>query len=956
MKTNLLKTGATPDLCPPVTPIECGTEGEIFNSSTLSNSVRVCLAAGEVAQLTAFKLAAGNTIKVFIDAKGNGVECADCGPDDRVPLMDCDGCHQNQLNEFKRQTYVVGPNCFVFVSDSPVGEPFVTMTKVTLDQVPPEFICQEPCYPPVTATVSICPVPNCFTWRGKKYLNLADFVADVQTIVTGATYDAATCTFSAPAGSTFPELTIVACVPCPPLTISAIASGQTSAVVTITGGPATVSISGDCCAAQEGNGPFTFTGLTAGTRYIFTAVSKCGTPSSTECDGCEQSTATTELTTDACPAVTLTMAAAGTNAVTVTVVSGGSAWVQVDDAKQYVANGATATFSGLAPDTEYFAVATSDCGSFTTASAKTLPCPAVVLTQTANTPNSVTVSSNIAATVTLGAQEAVLAAGASHTFTELKELTNYTVKAVTECGAKTVFTAVTAACPAISLTQTSNTTSSITVTLVTGGTASVFVGGEEAVLANGSSHTFTDLTAGKTYTAKVISECGNKATFTLNTAACPAVDFTATALSTTSIEVTAIAGAPLGVSVVSQGGAVLDSIDDLVSTVIFADLPEGAIVTVKAVNECGKKKQLNVNLPDPVANPCPSFSLADASPFFKGFAYVPGDLVDPAATVPYRGGLIYPTSAEGHTVKVVDTDGVTVIGYAANQSKCANPCCTPVVNRISVGGDIIDDSTNNYYVEGEVNKCDGTPVQPTDKLFDVGSLKTCVDGEVVDLTCGMLVKTLPNGCEPECEINTWITQDTQFSGGGVCQVATATSWENGVAIVAKRDFSNVKGSVVFSGPNPPTHFPFTYTNNTGCSVLVEARLTGYPNGTAISYNYELGSIFSITDTLNVTPLSSFSVPTGNPNPSVPSGNPNYMWHNYAVLGVTSTGTGAYETPYQTSTVSGARYRAIVPDGGTLNLFAQAWLVLFEDSAPAGSIIIHTDMQLDITVTKGAAYL
>ena len=57
------------------------------------------MAAGEVAQLTAFKLAAGNTIKVFIDAKGNGVECADCGPDDRVPLMDCDGCHQNQGQE-----------------------------------------------------------------------------------------------------------------------------------------------------------------------------------------------------------------------------------------------------------------------------------------------------------------------------------------------------------------------------------------------------------------------------------------------------------------------------------------------------------------------------------------------------------------------------------------------------------------------------------------------------------------------------------------------------------------------------------------------------------------------------------------------------------------------------------------------------------------------------------------
>lgn len=948
MKTNLLKTGATPDLCPPVTPIECGTEGEIFNSSTLSNSVRVCLAAGEVAQLTAFKLAAGNTIKVFIDAKGNGVECADCGPDDRVPLMDCDGCHQNQLNEFKRQTYVVGPNCFVFVSDAPVGEPFVTMTKVHLDQVPSEFICQEPCYPPVTATVSICPVPNCFTWRGKKYLNLADFVADVQTIVTGATYDAATCTFSAPAGSTFPELTIVACVPCPPLTISAIASGQTSAVVTITGGPATVSISGDCCAAQEGNGPFTFTGLTAGTRYIFTAVSKCGTPSSTECDGCEQSTATTELTTDACPAVTLTMAAAGTNAVTVTVNSGGAAWVEIGDAKQYVANGATATFSGLQPDTEYFAVATSDCGSSSTASVKTLPCPAVVLAQTANTPNSVTISSNIAATVTLGSQEAVVAAGGSHTFTELKELTSYTVKAITECGAKTVFTATTAACPVISLTQTANTTSSITVTLVTGGSASVFVGADEVVLADGASHTFTGLTDGKTYTAKVVSACGNKASFPITTADCPAVDFTAVALSTTSLQVTAVAGSPLDVSIVSQGGAVLNAIDGLMSTIVFTDLPEGAIVTVKAVNECGKKKQLNVNLPDPVANPCPSFSLADASPFFKGFAYVAGDLIDPAATVPYRGGFIYPTAGEGHTVKVTALDGVTVIGYAVNKSDCANPCCTPVVNRTSVDGIIIDDTTNNYYIEGEVNKCDGTPVLPGDRLFNKGSLKTCVNGQIVDLDCGMVVKTLPNCTATDCVTAVRMTSPAAIVGAGVCVDVRANGFDNGIAVLRGRDLSSELGTVA-QGGSTGAYLPFTHTNTSTCPQLVEARLVANGNiarwapvGTRISFVYNIGKVLNI------------DMPTTASNPLLP----NFATMRQTIFAAASNTRGG--TPgineYQESTVSGARHVEVLLPGQSITLYAQWWAVLYQDTPLPALTPIHGHMGMDVTVYENGAWL
>ncbi len=878
MKTNLLKTnGAMPDLCPPVTPIECDKSGELFNANTLSNSVRVCLAAGEVAHLTAFKLAAGNTIKAFIDAKGNGVECANCGPDDRVPLMDCDGCHQNQLNEFKRQTYVVGPNCFVFVSDAPVGEPFVTMTKVALDQVPAEFICQEPCYPPVTATVSICPVPNCFTWRGTKYLNLADFVGDVQTIVSSATYDAATCTFSAPAGSTFPDLTIAACIPCPPLTITATSSGMTSAIVTVTGGAATVSVSGDCCADQEGVGPFTFTGLTAGTRYIFTAVSKCGTPSNTECDGCEQATASTELTTDACPALVLTAAATGTNSIAVTLISGGSAWIELNGEKRYVANGGIAIFNDLTPAKEYFAVGTSDCGSI----------------------------ANVSAT--------------------------------------------TQACPAISLTQTTNTTGSITVTLVSGGAASVFVSGDEAILANGASYTFTNLTAGKNYTAKVISECGNKANFTLSTAPCPAVDFTALAISTTSLQVTAVAGMPLTISVVSQGGAVLDSVDGVSSTVVFTDLPEGAIVTVKAVNECGKNKQLNVNLPDPVANPCPSFSLADASPFFKGFAYVAGDLIDPAATVAYRGGFIYPTAGEGHTVKVTALDGVTVIGYAVNKSDCANPCCTPVFNRTSVDGTIIDDTTNNYYIEGEVNKCDGTPVLPDDRLFNKGSLKTCVNGQIVDLDCSMLVKTLQNGCEPECEITTFITGRNQFTGGGVCIEAVPTSFSGGVAIAAMRDFSNQKGSIVFTGANPPTHFPFSYTNNTGCPVVLEAKLTGHTNGDVLSGNYTLGAIYNIGTQLAVSPPNVFN------NTTLGSVATGWMWDQFKVLG--STGTqGGSSAVYQTNTVSGAVWREIVQAGATVNLKAQAFLVFFEDDSPPNGVIVHTDMHLMITVTKGAAYL
>jgi hypothetical protein len=70
--------------------------------------------------------------------------------------------------------------------------------------------------PPATASVSICPTPACFTWGGAQYNSIAAFVSDVKDLVPGAGYNPVTCTFSAPAGTVFPDLTILVCAPVPP--------------------------------------------------------------------------------------------------------------------------------------------------------------------------------------------------------------------------------------------------------------------------------------------------------------------------------------------------------------------------------------------------------------------------------------------------------------------------------------------------------------------------------------------------------------------------------------------------------------------------------------------------------------------------------------------------------------------------------------------------------------------
>jgi hypothetical protein len=790
MKTNLLKNGAMPDLCQPSTPIDCTSSGELFNANTLSNSVRVCLSAGEVAHLTAFKLAAGNTIKVFIDAKGNGVECANCGPDDRVPLMDCDGCHQNQLNEFKRQTYVVGPNCFVFVSDAPVGEPFVTMTKVALDQVPAEFICQEPCYP------------------------------------------------------------------CLPVSITTVSTGETSANVTIVSGSDThgrevtvklfnganeyeqVGVNGDV---------LTFTGLQPNTTYSVVATNDCGEKDTSQ---------VTTATPPPCPALVLTAAATGTNSIAVTVVSGGSAWIELNGEKRYVANGGVATFNDLTPAKEYFAIGTSDCGSI----------------------------ANVSAT--------------------------------------------TQACPAISLTQTANTTSSITVTLVSGGTASVFVGGDEAILANGASYTFTGLTAGKNYTAKVISVCGNKANFTLATLPCPAVDFTALALSTTSLQVTAVAGMPLKISVVSQGGAVLDSVDGVSSTVVFTDLPEGAIVTVKAVNECGKTKQLNVNLPDPAPAPepyCPSLNLKDESPKFAGFAYYAEDSIDPAATVPFRGGFIYPTRGKGHTVEV-KVAGI-VIGYAANKSDCANPCCEPIVELKKCNGSVAT-KDDLFITKGDLLDCDGNPL-PCD-----AKLKQCCDTEVVlDLRFTNLSAAICFEIEP-----------TAFDAQGRAIYRA----RDGVMVAGNADIAS--GGLLGSYLQADFENPFT-----DCDALLEISL--YPIVNQVPLNFLEGQNVTFVHWLSEQLISSPATGGAGNSPVVRSVTNN----NITYVGGNSSASPSEPLPLPSSLYSQensapAFMEFVVPRGQSKQVFAQWYAILYQESYSGSQTVLHGGSALIGRWTKGGVIL
>ena len=144
------------------------------------------------------------------------------------PLMCCEGqpVRVNAANPYvvldapqhvRLRALVVG---YDFSAAPFPGEVIVYPSTSTITNDTMRGCCADPVVivpplPQVTATVSICPVPACFTWGGAQYTSLAAFVSDVKDLVPGAGYNPTTCTVSAPAGTVFPNLTVVACVPVP---------------------------------------------------------------------------------------------------------------------------------------------------------------------------------------------------------------------------------------------------------------------------------------------------------------------------------------------------------------------------------------------------------------------------------------------------------------------------------------------------------------------------------------------------------------------------------------------------------------------------------------------------------------------------------------------------------------------------------------------------------------------
>jgi hypothetical protein len=106
--------------------------------------------------------------------------------------------------------------------DTTLATASVTYEQVSIEQanaVPKCNDCEDVVAPPAPVTAAVtglpCPLPASFVWNGAA-TTLSAFIADVKAQVAGATYNAVTCTFTAPAGSAFPSLAVSAIVIVPP--------------------------------------------------------------------------------------------------------------------------------------------------------------------------------------------------------------------------------------------------------------------------------------------------------------------------------------------------------------------------------------------------------------------------------------------------------------------------------------------------------------------------------------------------------------------------------------------------------------------------------------------------------------------------------------------------------------------------------------------------------------------
>jgi len=227
------------------------------------------------------------------------------------------------------------------------------------------------------------------------------------------------------------------------------------------------------------------------------------------------------------------------------------------------------------------------------------------------------------------------------------------------------------------LNATAFSSTSVRVFVTSGGPATITLEGQTSPpIADGGSHTFTNLASNKTYTATGTSACGSVGVSSA-TLECATVQMVLTAQGADAILVTNVG--PTSLTTIELGGQIANLVT-AGGTHLFSGLNPGQSYIAVGENACGSVGKASFVLPAAVTY-CPGYRFETCGCAETGFAYFDNALKDPAATVQILAcdgstvAWIYPTAGVTGVVRheIAYLDNNAVVGYLANTSDCAGP-------------------------------------------------------------------------------------------------------------------------------------------------------------------------------------------------------------------------------------------------------------------------------------------
>jgi uncharacterized repeat protein (TIGR01451 family) len=230
---------------------------------------------------------------------------------------------------------------------------------------------------------------------------------------------------------------------------------------------------------------------------------------------------------------------------------------------------------------------------------------------------------------------------------------------------------------------------------------------------------------------------------------------------------------------------------------------------------------------------------------------------------------------------------------------------------------------------GDIKDCAGNTLACDAKVFSKGDLNKCVNGVVVPLDCGDIVKVITCPEPSPCPVTMTYTNPSASSSAGGCVEIGNLGYVDGIAVYQSRDNSMVVGSTGGNNVGGTGILQRSYTNTETCPVLVEWELTVQDMVNVYSPNTGVTFIHLISNNLGDMPVGGGGYSAGIKD--------NQIYNNVAYTGNDSNPVGGISWGFPVSgssqTAGKATWVEQLAVGQTSTVYCQWWAVLNQNNGP-----------------------